>query len=75
METIACKALVTFTQFVPEYGQVHGDPDNSLKKAKRPLVPVSHIVKFAEEGFIELPKGFKVEEEPAGAPADDQAPA
>jgi hypothetical protein len=75
METLACKALVAFTQFVPDYGQVHGDPDNKLKEAQNPLVPTSHIVKFADQGLIEIPKRFKVEEEVVVASADDKAPA
>lgn len=73
MKTVACKALVAFTQFVPEYGQVHGDPDSSLKQAKTPEVPVSAIQQLADEGRIELPKGFKPEAEEE-APVAESAP-
>jgi hypothetical protein len=74
METIACKALKAFTQFVPDYGQVHGDPENSSKDAQKPLVPVTLVAALAEQGLIEMPKGFKVEEE-AAEPVEEQAPA
>jgi hypothetical protein len=67
MKTIACRALVAFTQFVPGYGQVHGDPGSSLKEAKNPDVPESVIQQLADEGRIEAPKGFKVTEGEAAA--------
>jgi hypothetical protein len=73
MKTIACKALVAFTQFVPDYGQVHGDPDSSLKEAQKPEVPVSAIQQLADEGRIEAPKGFKADSADE-APAEEAAP-
>jgi hypothetical protein len=74
MKTIACKALVAFTEFVPSYGQVHGDPESSLKEAQKPEVPVSAIAKLVDEGRIEAPKGFKAADAEE-APAEEQAPA
>lgn len=56
IETIACKALRSFTQFVPGYGQVHGDPDNS--EATDPLIPVTYIDHLIFEDKIEEPAGW-----------------
>lgn len=73
METIACKALVAFTQFVPEYGQVHGDPDSSDKEARNPKVPTDFVKKFADSGFVALPKNFKADEAEAEAEVEADA--
>lgn len=75
MKTIACEALVAFTEFVPSFGQVHGDPDSSLKEAQKPEVPVGAIAKLVDEGRIKAPKGFKAEEAEEAPAADEQAPA
>lgn len=74
METVACKALKAFTQFVPDYGQVHGDPESTLKEAKTPLVPVSMVEAFADQGFVALAKGFVTAAE-AAADAEAEAAA
>lgn len=73
-ETVKCVAIACFTQFVPEYGMIHGDPDSSDKKAKEPIVPDHVIARLVENGFIKAPKGFV----DPNAPADEstnEAPA
>lgn len=75
MKTIACEALATFTRFVPDYGQVHGDPESSLKEAQKPEVPVSAVAELVDAGFIKAPKGFKAAEAEEAPAADEQAPA
>lgn len=84
METIACKALVAFTQFVPGYGQVHGDPESSDEAARNPKVPVHYVDLIAANGGVEAPEGFvydpepaehaQLEPEPESAPAADEKP-
>jgi len=57
MNLIPCKALRAFTQFVPGFGQVHGDPDNQDERVSFPQVPESYVQFLADEGKIEAPEG------------------
>lgn len=66
IKTIKCAALMAFTQFVPGYGMVHGDPDN--EGASEPEVPVTYIEQLEREGRIEPPAGW------AGEAGDAEAP-
>lgn len=60
MTLVKCIALMAFTQFVPGYGQVHGDPDNS--EAKEPEVPFDFVQKLIEENKVEAPDGWNAVE-------------
>ncbi|WP_417615311.1 hypothetical protein [Parasphingorhabdus sp.] len=53
-ECTPCKALRAFTEFVPGYGMVHGDPDS--KDNKMPEVPNKAIDKLVGEDKIEAPE-------------------
>lgn len=55
MKLIRCMALRAFTQFVPGFGQVHGDPDNQDERVSFPEVPESYVQFLADEGKIEAP--------------------
>jgi hypothetical protein len=73
MEKIACKALRDFTQFVPGYGMVHGDPNNSDPQVKHPDIPVTVLDLLKEEGKVEeLPRKVKVAA--PKAPAEPSTP-
>lgn len=54
IECTPCKALRAFTEFVPGYGQVHGDPDSNDNKM--PKVPNKAIDKLVGEDKIEAPE-------------------
>jgi hypothetical protein len=56
MRTIRCIALVAFTQFVPGFGQVHGDPDSSDERAQFPMVPEVMIEMLVEADKIDVPE-------------------
>ena len=56
METVSCKALMAFTHYVPDYGQVHGDPEN--EEAKTVNVPLVAVKMLVEDGRIAKPKGL-----------------
>jgi hypothetical protein len=53
MALIKCKALRVFTDFVPKFGMVHGDPDGSSERARFPSVPEDVAAKFVLEGKVE----------------------
>ena len=82
METVTCKATGVFTKFVEGYGQVHGDPDSSLKAATNPEVPEHVVQELVDAGLVTLADGSKPkkakaaaeEEAPAEAPAEEPAP-
>lgn len=63
MNLIRCQALRAFTQFVPGFGQVHGDPDNQEEAVQFPMVPESHVQFLANEGKIEAPECLDAEPE------------
>ncbi|HEX5183590.1 MAG TPA: hypothetical protein VFW19_10620 [Allosphingosinicella sp.] len=79
METIRCKALMPFTEHVPGHGQVHGDPDSSLEKARFPEVPAHVVDKLADRRRVErIGDGEAAAEAPAkpkGKKAAAEAPA
>lgn len=56
VDTTVCKALRAFTEFVPGYGQVHGDPNS--KDSKKPKIPNYVIDKLVAEDKIEKPRGW-----------------
>lgn len=58
MDTIECKALRVFTQFIPGYGQIHGNPD--AKDAAKVRVPVDAVDTLVLEGKIEEPDSHPV---------------
>ena len=66
-ETVTCKALVAFTQFVSGYGMVHGDPDSSDKAATHPAIPVEEVARFVKSELVKAPKGFIEEADAAAA--------
>ncbi|WP_066112345.1 MULTISPECIES: hypothetical protein [unclassified Blastomonas] len=68
MKLIRCMALRAFTQFVPGFGQVHGDPDNQDEAVQFPMVPESHVDLLVDEGKIEAPEDEPVAPEPVPAP-------
>lgn len=69
-ELITCTALVAFTRYVSGHGMVHGDPDSTLKAAKKPQVPPHAVQSLVDEGLIKAPKSFF--DEIAAAAQDDQ---
>lgn len=80
MKTVTCTALTFFLDFVPDHGQVHGDPNSDDKAVRFPEVPESYVETLVEAGKIKvgIPKGKrgKAEQsepaEPEGdAPADE----
>lgn len=74
-DTIKCKALTVFTEFVAERGMVHGDPASTIAEAREPDVPVEVVAKLVDLGYIADPKGGKAKKSAgAQAPADDEAP-
>lgn len=58
-ECTPCTALRAFTEFVPGFGQVHGDPDS--KDNKMPNVPNGVIDKLVGEDKIEAPEAVAPE--------------
>jgi hypothetical protein len=80
MKTVTCTALTFFIEYVPEHGQVHGDPNSDDKAVRFPEVPECAVERMVEAGQIKAggPKGKrgKAEQsepaEPEGdAPADE----
>lgn len=56
--TIAAKAVTTFTRFVENHGVVHGDP-GGVDEAKTVNVPESKLADWVAEGLVQPPKGWK----------------
>lgn len=80
-DTIQCKALRPFTEYVSGYGMVHGNPtdENSDKKARalarNPHVPTNVVKYFVESGLIDMPKDFVDEAEADADTGGGDAPA
>lgn len=56
MSIITCTALRFFVDFVPDYGQVYGDPNSDDEDVRFPKVPASVIPTLVEAGKIEAPE-------------------
>lgn len=67
VETVKCKALVAFTQFVSGYGMIHGDPDSTDKAANNPEVPVDEVAGLVARELVKAPKGFLEDREEVAA--------
>lgn len=59
MKTVTCTALTFFLDFVPDHGQVHGDPNSDDKAVRFPEVPESYVDTLVDAGKIKVgsPKG------------------
>lgn len=55
MNTIVCTALRFFVDFVPDHGQVYGDPNSDDENVRHPKVPESAVARFVDEGKVEAP--------------------
>ncbi|MDQ4421466.1 hypothetical protein OOT33_13645 [Sphingobium sp. DEHP117] len=53
MPLVKCKAIRVFTEFVSNFGMVHGNPEGSDEKARFPMVPEEAVAKLAAEGKVE----------------------
>jgi hypothetical protein len=69
MHMIKCTALKVFSRFVPNYGIIHGDPENSDAAVRKPLVPVDLIDELAKAGKIKRPDASPAADADAGAAA------
>ncbi|MGQ2942923.1 MAG: hypothetical protein ACT6Q7_02860 [Blastomonas fulva] len=56
MNIITCTALRFFVDFVPDYGQVYGDPNSDDADVRHPKIPASVIPTLVEAGKIEAPE-------------------
>ena len=57
MTLVKYKALRAFTEFVSNFGMVHGDPEGSDERARFPSVPEDSALKLIAEGKIEALDG------------------
>lgn len=57
MTLVKCKAVRVFTEFVSNFGMVHGNPEGSDERARFPMVPEAAVAKLAAEGKIETDAG------------------
>lgn len=57
MTLVKCKAARVFTEFVSNFGMVHGNPEGSDERARFPMVPEAAVEKLIAEGKIEASEG------------------
>lgn len=63
MNLITCKALAFFLVLVPDFGQIHGDPNSDDEATRFPKIPDHAIPKMVAAGQIEAPEWLNAEPE------------